>query len=81
VLLQSAPFKQVRLPLLCASCLYMPGASGPETAYAYLVGCVDGGEGALKAAHLLRANVGLAAKVSAKQVIVAVLDCCQLVVF
>lgn len=57
------------------------GASEPKAAHAYLVGCVDGGEGALEAAHLLRANVGLAAKVAAKQVVLTVLDCCQLVVF
>ena len=58
----------------------MPGASslrGP--ALAHLVGCVDRGERALKAAHLLRASIGL--EVSTKQVIVTILDRCQLVVF
>lgn len=60
----------------------MPGASNlGQAAHAYLVGCVDGGERALEAAHLLRANIGLAAKVSTKQVVITVLDCCQLVVF
>lgn len=50
-------------------------------AQSYLVGCVDCWEGALEAAHLLRACVGLAAKVSsAEQVVVAILHCCQLVV-
>jgi hypothetical protein len=58
----------------------VPGASGPKAADAHLVGCVDHGERALEAAHLLRANVGLAAKVVAKQVVLAVLDCGQLVV-
>ena len=48
---------------------------------AYVVGCVDCGEGALEAAHLLGACVCLAAKVSAEQVVIAVFDCCQLVVF
>lgn len=47
---------------------------------AYLVGCVDRGERALKTTHLLRACVGLAAKVAAEQVVIAVLNCCQLVV-
>lgn len=59
----------------------MPGASQPKAADAYLVGGVNGGEGALEAAHFLRASIGLAAKVSAEQVVLAILDCCQLVVF
>jgi hypothetical protein len=48
---------------------------------AYVVGCVDCGERALEAAHLLGACVCLAAEVSAEQVVIAILDCCQLVVF
>lgn len=41
---------------------------------AYIVGCVDGRERALKPAYLLGANVGLA-EFSSKQVIVAVFNC------
>jgi hypothetical protein len=40
---------------------------------AYIVGRVNGGEGALEAAHLLAANVGLA-EVSPKQVVVSILN-------
>lgn len=49
------------------------GNQGFAGRMAYLVGCVDGREGALKAAHLLAADVGLA-EVSPKQVIVAILN-------
>ena len=55
----------------------MPGACGR---IAYLVGCVNGREGALEAAHLLAASVGAAVETAAEQVVVAVLDCGQLVV-
>jgi hypothetical protein len=48
--------------------LCLHGSFGP-----YVVGRVNGGEGALEAAHLLAANVGLA-EVSPKQVVVAILD-------
>jgi hypothetical protein len=40
---------------------------------AYIVGGVDGGEGAVEAAHLLAANIGLA-EVPAEQVVVAILN-------
>jgi hypothetical protein len=58
---------------------WVPGARGR---IAYLVGCVDGREGALEAAHLLAAGIGVGVGVeaAAKQVVVAVFDCCQLVV-
>jgi hypothetical protein len=56
------------------------GNQGFAGRMAYLVGCIDGREGALEAAHLLTADVGVAVK-AAHQVVVAVLDSGQLVVF
>jgi hypothetical protein len=47
---------------------------------AYFVGSVDGGEGALEAAHLLGAVVGLA-EVSPQQVVVAIFHGSRSVVF
>jgi hypothetical protein len=46
----------------------------------YLVGCVNCGERALEAHHLLIASVCLERRVSPEQVVVAVLNCGQLVI-
>jgi hypothetical protein len=56
------------------------GAKIIELRVAYVVGGVDGGEGALEAHHLLVASVCLERRIAAEQVIVPVLDCRQLVV-
>jgi hypothetical protein len=51
----------------------MPDRNPPCAVVAYIVGRVNGGEGAFEAAHLLAANVGLA-EVSPKQVVVSILN-------
>jgi hypothetical protein len=54
--------------------LWRPKLKSGKPRVAYIVGGVDGGEGALEAAHLLAAGVGLAlAEVSAEQVVVPIL--------
>ena len=52
--------------------LYRPRLESGNPRVAYIVGGVDGGEGALEAAHLLAAGVALA-EVSAEQVVVSIL--------